>query len=61
MLFFFVGRQIPGVARIALKAVIAPLGAVLVMAAAAMLTGFMMTGLPFIVVLVAKILAGLVS
>ena len=60
LVMMFVGAQIPGVARIAFKAVLAPVGAVLVMAAAALLTGIMMAGLPFVIVLVAKILAGLI-
>ncbi len=57
----FVRAQIPGVAAIVLKAALAPLGAALFMAAVAVLTGIMLTGLPFIVVLAAKVIAGVIS
>lgn len=61
LVMFFVRRQIPGVARLVFDAALAPVGAVLIMAAATVLTGVMLTGLPSIVVLAAKVLAGLVS
>ncbi len=57
----FVRAQIPGAAGIVVRAALAPLGAVLVMAAAVLLTGVMLTGLPFVVVLAAKIIVGLLS
>ena len=56
----FVRQQIPGVGRIVLMAALPPLGAVLAMAGATILTGIMLAGLSFTALLFAKIAVGLI-
>ncbi len=57
----FVRSQIPGVGRLVLKAALIPAVAVSVMAVVVLATGMLLPGQPPIIVLVAKIAAGMIS
>ena len=56
----FVRVQIPGVGRIVATAALPAVGAVLVMAIATLLVGMLLAGQPFVILLVAKIAAGMI-